>query len=99
MARITQEASVALPPGLRDGDPNGVVRPTCGALELFRLTATAAAVAAAADPVLNAPGVALNGVALGLTAAGGLPVLGGVAAECGAPIAVGPLSAVIVIVR
>ena len=62
--------------------------------------APAGAAAAGGDAVLNAPGLALNGVPLALTAAGELPELHGKPmASCSEAVEVGPLSATIVVVQ
>ena len=84
----TLQASVALPHSLASG---------CHSVEEYHITSTGSA-AAGGDAVLNAPGVALNGVTLTMTMAGELPVLNGQVGACDRAVVVGPLSATIVVV-
>lgn len=83
-------ASVALPPHL-----------SCTSVEAYHLTAAGSVAAdSALDRVLNAPGVALNGEILAVTAHGELPTLSekGIVGSCEASVKVEPLSAAIVVV-
>jgi hypothetical protein len=86
------QASVALPPHLRK---------SCTGVEEYHLTAAGSVAAGVgADRVLNAPGVALNGEVLAVTADGELPMLSekGVVRSCSDAVEVDPLSAAIVLV-
>ena len=86
------QASVALPPHLRK---------SCTGVEEYHLTAAGSVAAGVgADKVLNAPGVALNGEVLAVTADGELPVLTekGKVGSCTVSVEVDPRSAAIVLV-
>ena len=87
------QASVALPPHLVK---------SCTTVNQYHLTAagTPATGGAAADEVLNAPSIALNGEVLAVTAGGELPTLSGKGkvASCTASVELEPLSAAIVVV-
>jgi hypothetical protein len=82
----TLQASVSLP---------DTIKRSCTSLDRYHLTAIGAA-PPGEDPVLGAPGVALNGVELELTATSELPVLRGANGTCG-PLKIGPMSAMIAI--
>ena len=71
---------------------------SCKSVTWFHLTAVGTA-AANGDAILNAPGVALNGVELAMTADGELPQLNGVTATCKQPLVFGPLSAMFAVVH
>ena len=83
------QASVRLPPALAAH---------CTSVAEYHLAAAGIA-AAGGDAVLNAPGVALNGVTLAMTEDGRLPELRGQAGACTRAVVVGPLSATIVVVE
>ena len=75
----------------RINTPESILR-SCSNVTSYRVAAMGAA-ANGSDPVLNAPGVGLNGVELTMTATDELPTLPGVAAKCGETVVLAPLSA------
>lgn len=85
------QASVALPPHIRT---------SCTSVVEYHLTAAGSVTGTGEDRVLNAPGVALNGEVLVVTADGDLPELSekGKVGSCQASVEVDPLSAALVVV-